>query len=182
MKSLRSFFFIAIFFHFSNLYAVVSIGGFVLHPGTQKDVDGARNTFSFAPMIGFNTVLPAFWGQLFVPEVGLILNGSEADEYSKNTLFVLFDLGSNLADKIIFRYGLGWFLTKISGNGEIIVGDNGTGYAPNKSITSYNITWNAGLEYAHNNHYAVKLEGYLFQPLSSQQRHLSYSLSLNYYL
>lgn len=167
--------------------ALLNVGGYVpFGLTTQKKEDGGKNTFSFKPLIGFNTVMPIpNMSHVFLPEFGFVPQGKEADEYSKSTLYFLMDLGYMITDRFLLRYGIGTFMTKVSGDGAAIQLPNGDGtatfYRPNKGETSWNTTLNLGVEYAIDANNAARFETYMFSWLSSA-RQLSYSLTYVYYL
>lgn len=167
--------------------ALLNVGGYVpFGVSTQKKEDGGRNTFSFKPMIGVNTVMPIpGFSHVFLPEFGIVPQGKEADEYKKSTMYFLMDLGYMLTGNLLLRYGLGTFLTKISGDGAVVTMPNGSDtaqfYRPNEGETSWNTTLNLGLEFAFDSSSAVRMEGYLFSWISSARK-FSYSLSYVYYM
>lgn len=171
-----------------NNYSIVTFGGYVpFGPSTQKDIDGSKNTLSFDPMISFNTVVPVpYYNQLFLPELGFVVHGSGADDYSKRTIFLLTDLGYRFTDKFMLRYGIGTFITTVSGDGGQTTLNNGGGtstfYRPSESSSSWNTTLNLGGEYAIDQNFSLRFQTYMFSILSSTSRKLSYSLSLTYYL
>ena len=167
--------------------AMVGIGGYVPFGfSTQKESNGDTNATTFHPMVSLNGIVTSIFGQLFVPELGLVEHLGEYDEYRKRTIFVLFDLAYVVNDSFLLRYGVGTFMTRISGDGGSVELNNGnttqTFYRTSESITSYNTTLDFGMELAYNKNYAFKLEGYLFGLFDANSRKISYSLSLNYYL
>ena len=177
-----------LFFMSLNAYALVGLGGYVpFGPATQKETTGSRNTFSFSPMVGVNTVFPTpFYGQLFMPELAFVFHSEDQDGYSKTTTLFLFDFGHQFSPSLVFRYGLGTALTRISGEGGTVTLLNGsspdTYYQPNESSTSWNTTVNLGLENAFDANYALRFQTYWFSLFDGEARKASYSLNLVYYL
>lgn len=172
----------------SNSYALVGLGGYVpFGPSTQKDPDGGRNTFSFDPMVTFNTVqpIPGF-NHVFMPELGFVFHGSGSDDYKKTTTFLLLDVGYLIRPKLVLRYGIGTFITSVKGDGGAVELNNGTStstfYRPGESKKSWNTTLDLGAEMALAPNYALRFQTHLFSIFSSTSRKLSYSLSFNYYL
>ena len=167
--------------------AIINVGGYVpFGISTQKKEDGGRNTFSFKPMIGVNMVMPIpNMSHVFLPEFGIIPQGKEYDEYSKTTLYFLLDVGYLITDRFLLRYGLGTFMTKISGDGSVLTLPNGDGtatfYRPNEGETSWNTTLDLGFEFAIDANNALRFETYMFSWLSSARK-FSYSLSYAHYL
>tara|TARA_R110002072_G_scaffold64203_4_gene159632 strand:+ start:77088 stop:77642 length:555 start_codon:yes stop_codon:yes gene_type:complete len=180
--------FLLILFLFTfNANALVTIGGYVpFGRSTQKEIDGTRNTLEFDPMISFNTIIPMMWNQLFLPEAGFVFHSSGVDGAKKRTTFILVDFGYEVLPKILLRYGFGNFITNIKGEGGAKQMQNGFGtdefYLPSKSSKSYNTTIDIGAEYASGPNTSLRFQTYMFSPLSSTSRKLSYSLSLTYYL
>jgi len=174
------------FFLSFNINATVSLGGYVpFGLSTQTSADGGANTFGFDPVVSINHIIPMFWGELFMPEFGLVLNGEGKDGYDKKTLFFLLDFGHRFTSGLVGRYGLGTFMTKISGDGGAVELNNGTStatfYRPSKSVTSWNTTLNGGLEWAFDANYAMRFELFMFDFLASTRK-FSYILNLTYYL
>lgn len=168
--------------------ALVGFGAYVpFGPSTQKDVTGAKNTFSFDPVISLNTAIPTtFYNQLFLPEFGYVFHGEGADGYSKRTMLFLADFGYRLSTSLLLRYGVGTVLTAVSGDGAAVSlrngGDTSTFYQPSEGSTSWNTTINLGIESAFNANYALRFQTYWFSLLDSESRKGSYSFNLIYYL
>lgn len=171
-----------------SVFAIVGVGGYVpFGMNTQKEAEGGTNALTFHPMITVNKVFKINEQHFFVPEIGYAYHLNTGDNYDKKTIFILWDMGIRLGHGLVFHYGLGTFMTKISGDGgavEVRNGESGTAtfYMPSETVTSYNTTVNAGLELIFDPNYAAKIESYLFSPASSDKMKISYSLSLNYYL
>lgn len=169
-------------------HALVSAGGYVpFGLSTQKETTGSKNTLSFDPMIGINTIFPTpFPGHLFLPEFAMVFHGSGQDGYKKSTMLFLLDFGYQLRNDLLLRYGVGTILTKVSGDGGTVSLLNGNTptdfYVPNESATSWNTTLNLGIEHAFSLQYALRFQTYVFSLLDSEARKLSYSLNVVFYL
>lgn len=172
----------------SNTYGLVSIGAYVpFGPSTQKTITGARNTFSFDPMISVNTIFnTSFYNQLFLPELAFVFHGEGQDGYSKRTTLFIFDFGHRLTGTTLLRYGLGTVLTSISADGGTVTLPNGNDtaeyYQPNETSTSWNTTLNLGIENSFGPNYAGRFQTYLFSIFDAEARKISYSISMVYYL
>ncbi|GAB4025382.1 MAG: hypothetical protein Fur0010_28600 [Bdellovibrio sp.] len=169
-----------------NSYALVGLGGYVpFGLSTRDSADGGVSTFAFDPALTLNHVMPFFLGQLFMPEIGHVFHGEGKDGHSKKTIFGLLDFGYQIQTGLVLRYGLGTFLTKISGDGGAVELNNGTStktfYRPSKSVTSWNTTLNGGIEWAFNSNYASRFELFMFDFLASTRK-FSYILNITYYL
>ena len=167
-------------------HSLVSVGGYVpFGVSTQKEADGGRNTFSMDPAVSVNTVMPAPYIGLFMPEFGMVFHGSGKDGYKKQTIFLLADAGYQIIPQGVLRYGVGTFITKIKGEGGVVYLNNGNGtdpfYKPSKSVSTYNTTLNLGFEHSFMAKYALRFETFMFSPLSSARK-FSYILNLTYYL
>lgn len=171
----------------TQAYALVGAGGYVPFGfSTQKKAEGGTDPFGFEPMVALNASVKLGGNHFFLPELGYVKHSSLHDGYTKSTIFLLYDFGYLLGTRMMIRYGIGNFITRISGKGQEIEQRNGSNtaiyYAPPSAVTSHNATLNLGGEFGLSSHFAIKAEGYLFSFLSSVKRDLSYSLSLNYYL
>lgn len=152
---------------------------------SQGDEEGNRDTFSFHPKLSISSILPLSSGQYFSPELGLIKYVGLDDEYSKITFFSHANLVYKSNHTLLYKYGVGIFATKISGEGGEITIRNGDDYAiayrPDESISTYMASLNFSVEYPMP-FYSFGLETYLFSPFSSLERSLSYSLTFTYFL
>ncbi len=169
-------------------FALVSAGGYVpFGLSTQKETTGSKNTLSFDPMVGVNTIFATpFTGHLFLPEFAMAFHGTGQDGYKKSTMFFLLDFGYQLRAQTILRYGVGTVLTRISGDGgtvNLLNGNTPTDfYAPNEARTSWNTTVDLGIEHSFSSDYALRFQTYIFSMFDAEARKLSYSLNLVYYL
>ncbi len=170
--------------------ALVGLGGFVPFAGSvQTKADGGKNTFDLAPLLSFNHFMPFRTpvSHLFSPEFGLVFHGSNDNkDYSKTTTYILLDLGYLIQPSVSLRYGLGLFFTSIRGAGGTTEQRNGndrlTFHRPSQSNSAANASLNLGMETMFNKNWSLRTELFLFSPLSSLQRKLSYLLGVAYYL
>ena len=165
---------------------LVSAGVYAPAPASQKNSDGSKNTFTLKPMVALDAVWNLSGRNFFMPELGYVYHGEGIDGYKKHTTFLLLDLGYLLTGRFLLRYGLGTFLTSISGDGGAVVLNNGSGtatfYRPGETSTSYNTAMDLGAELGITKNFALQLETYLMEILSKDKRSVTYSLGLNYYL
>ena len=167
----------------------LSAGGYVpFGLSTQKDEEGERNTISFHPAVALNGRWNIWGRHFFSPEVGFVIHLREKDKHSKTTTFFLLDMAYPLG-MVLLRYGLGFFRTSISGEGEVVQTRNGLStiefYAPSYvASVSNNMALDLGFEFplGSRSPFFIKTEAYIFKILSSVERNLSYSLSFIYYL
>jgi len=170
-----------------ELSALVGAGGYVPFGfSTQSDKAGGKGTFDLHPTLYLNGSFNIPYLKFFLPEVGAIFYRDLKDDYSKRSYYFLGDFAYPIRSKTLIRYGVGIFITKIGGEGKAVVLNNGDGYmtfyTPSESVSTYNVTWNLGVEQALNSHYALRFEAYIYEILSSLKRDISYSFSLTYYL
>lgn len=152
---------------------------------TQKDEEGGTSVANYQPAVFASAITAAPLNHLFLPEIGLIFYRNIEDDYTKRTLYILGDVGYKLNGNLILRYGLGLFSTTISADGGTLTLNNGSStsefYKPSQSVTSYNVTWNLGLESALSSNWSARFETFLYEALSSVKRDVSYTLNITYY-
>ena len=166
------------------------LGGYVPFAASiQEETTGERNTFSFDPALTFQYFHPLKTpvSHIFSLDGGWVLHGSnEGEDYSKNTLYVLLDLGYLINSKSAFRFGPGVFLTTIRGAGGTTQRRNGSdtidAYRPSQIRTARNFSFNLGLEVMVRKDWSFRTQFFIFSPLSSLQRKVSYLLGITYYL
>lgn len=168
----------------------VGMGLFNSSGTTQKDPSGGTNRTSFSPSF-YATSSFKFLGNHFIAPMGGFVWHRDAgeDEYgdhSKKTYFVAANLIRPFLGRFAFHYGYGMFMTKISGDGGAVTVRNGDGYGeayrPEESVTSYNSTLNAGVEYLPKNNVSIRGDLFLFSPLSSDKRSPAYQFSVGFML
>ncbi len=176
----------------SYIYAAgfgLGLGGYALDTGTQKDAQGGSNATTIHPGINGKLIFNISGSNSFNPEFGYVFHRETADTYgtqSKKTIYILWDLSYAITKKLILQYGIGTFMTKISGDGGTVSVRNGesgtaTAYKPEESVTSYNSTLNLGVEYFFFDKTSFKGEGFVFSFLSSEKRNIKYAISLHQY-
>lgn len=152
---------------------------------TQTDSDGGKSPLRLKPTLFLSALFEAPFNHFFMPEAGWVINGSGEDEYSKNTYYVLADLVYPIFGDLVLRYGYGLFMTRISGDNEAILLNNGssfsTFYTAGEGVTSYNSTVNLGFEIVVRSDATVRAQAFVFQPFSSVDREVSYMLSYSYF-
>lgn len=152
---------------------------------TQTDADGGKSVLRLKPTIFLSALFEAPLSHFIMPEVGWVIHGSGEDEYSKNTYYILTDLVYPITGELVLRYGYGLFMTRISGDDEAVLLNNGnsysTFYTAGEAVTSYNSTINLGLELVVRSDATVRLQSFVFQPFSSMDREVSYMLSYSFF-
>ncbi|PIP89613.1 MAG: hypothetical protein COW01_11590 [Bdellovibrionales bacterium CG12_big_fil_rev_8_21_14_0_65_38_15] len=148
----------------------------------QDTNDGSRDSFQFNPYFSVTTYWRIFGDHFLAPELGVAFHTGTEEEYSKRTTSAFWHLAWQFHSKFLFRYGLGTFWTRISGDGEEVELPNGnttaTFYAPTESSTSFNSTLDLGVEYIMTQNWGSRLDFFILQPFSSNRRGVSYLLSM----
>lgn len=164
-----------------------------LHDVQDKDGDELQNPLH--PMIGIgdNWKISTDWG--FSPQLKYIYNRQVSDDsyndYSVHTFVLLYDfiwVPVDSMQSFALRFGLGTFIKRIKGEGGTVTIPNGTGtmsaYRPDETETSYSSTFNLGgdlmldlfKDYFANT--GLRLETFIFRPLSQEHRTYAYTLSM----
>ncbi len=169
-----------------NSYAIgIGIGTYVPTMSRyQDDIDGSRDSFQFNPYFSVTTYWKIFDSHFLAPELGMAFHTGTEEEYSKRTMSAFWHLAWQFNPKFLLRYGLGTFWTRISGDGEEVELPNGsstaTFYAPTESATSFNTTFDIGVEYITTQNWGSRFDLFILQPFSSNRRGVSYLLSMVY--
>ncbi len=188
MRQLFALIFISFLMSTSSVQAKWALGAGAHVPfglSTQKDKEGGTSALNFQPSIFASGFFPAPMGHLFMPELGYIYYTGLKNDYSKSTLYLLIDVGYKLNANFLLRYGFGIFGTTISADGQALTLANGnstsTFYQPSESMTSYNVTWNLGIESAINSNWSLRFETFIYEIMSSVKRDISYTFNITYY-
>jgi hypothetical protein len=176
---------IAILFAFPS-HSLIGLNSYSPQVGTyQNDRLGGTESFSFNPGIAFNMLRQWSGNHYFAPEIGFVSHDVAVDDYSKSTTYILYDIAYAFSKSMYLRYGLGNFMTKISGDGGERELNNGTGtstfYLPAEDSQSYNTTLNLGLEFKVRETISFRGEFFIFSPLSGD-RNVSFLMGMNWYL
>lgn len=169
-----------------NVYALVGFGTYVpYYRSAQTSAEKEKQSVAFNPYVSVHSIIPVGASQSFMPEFGMVFHRKELS-YTKNTIFALFHLGYEPVPKTYLRYGLGFFATRISGDGGLTQRNNG-GDTSNFGLAgdaemSYNFTVDFGVENFLGPQISVRAETYIYAIMSSVQRQYSYAVSINYYM
>jgi hypothetical protein len=180
------------------VYAIhVGVGQFIQNMEAQ-DASGSKVTTpkDFFLSVGKNFVKgKSSWG-IFAPMLGFVRHEQTDDTYgdhTKETIFLLYDLALPLHKNLIFRYGIGNFITNIKGDGGRITVPNGangtsTAYRPGAKSESFSTTVNLGLEFfsaktpfAKGKGLGGRIETFMFAPLNSEKRAIGYLMMVSGY-
>ena len=154
----------------------------------QVDDEGNTSSFELDPFIGlqhnFGT-LPFWLNHPFVPEAGFVYHQVDVgEEYSKFSLYLLYEFSWKLMGNINILYGAGNFITWITGSGGTITRNNGsstsTFYKPMGNSFSFNTSTNLGLEFQTTSSLSFLGKALIFDIISSKKRTVRYTVSLRY--
>lgn len=189
MRGILSIFFFLFFIQ--EAFCLVSVGHMSPFLGRwQEDTSGTTSSaFDLHPYIAFNTKTPIFGSHLFFPELGYVFPKSSHDQDSptkRSTLYLLYNLGYPIMEGTYLKYGLGTFITKISGQGGTVTRRNGSSSrefdVPSETVSSYNTTLNLGIEIFPSESYSAKIEGHLWNFFNSDNRSVNFNIGFSYYL
>lgn len=149
---MKVFCFILLFFITSSFAStMLSVGTYV--PGAftaQEDWDGGKQMFEINPMVTIGTQFQAFGDQFFTPEIGYAHHRNAYDGVERSTIMLLYNMTYRLTGTLLFRYGLGTFWERYSGDGGTVVLNNGNStqafYRPDGTTTSYHTDLMIGAE------------------------------------
>ncbi len=129
----------------------------------------------------------------FSPQLGYIhTNQTANDDFGKqkvHTIFLNWDFIwiSSLSDSLAFRFGIGNFIKRTSGEGGTVEIPNGGGTdqarRPDGTVNSYSSTFNLGADYRFDlqlpgpwvQDVGLRFELYTFRPLSSENRNYTFN-------
>lgn len=183
-------FLILTLFHVKLTLGAVGVGGYVPYVGLyQKDKTSTGNTTDFKPFIsavGRYKVIGRFY---FRPEIGRTLsyspNATGNERQKASSMFGLLNFGVDFLSSSFLNFGIGTFWNKIESKAGLKEFKNGSStsvfHYPAGTSTSMSSTFNIGLEQGLGP-FSLSFMTYWFQPLESESRTISYSLSLNYFL
>lgn len=146
----------------------------------QDEVDGSTDHFQFNPYFSLTNYYPLFNEYFLAPEIGMAFHTGTEDEYSKRTIVLLWHGAYRFSERLLFRFGVGTFWTKISGDGEEVVINGSTFYAPTTSSTSYTSSLDFGVEHVMSPNWGARFDLMLQRAFSGDRRTFSYLLSMVY--
>lgn len=135
----------------------------------------------------------------FSPQIGYIHNKEVANDsfgdQKVHTFFLNWDFlyVPEFSDQFAFRFGIGNFIKRISGEGGTVEIPNGGGTdlarRPSKTVTSYSSTFNFGADYNFNvgpfgdyiSDLGLRFELFTFRPLSQENRNYAFNLGVLIY-
>lgn len=162
---------------------------------TTQNSKGKIEEKPFSPTLGYGYNFNLFdSGFGFSPQIGYVHTKQITnDSYGKqkvHSVFLNWDFIwlSPLSDSLAFRFGIGNFIKRTSGEGGTVEIPNGTGTAqarrPSKTVNSYSSTFNIGADYnfdiqlfdAWIKDVGLRFELYTFRPLSKNNRNYMFNI------
>lgn len=164
---------------------VMGVGNLTHQAGKYASDVGSVSYFDFRPVLSASyryEYSPEF---SFIPEVGISLPKTSDDETS-TTLYSY--LNAPIAYHFsgwTFRFGPGFFFTRISGKGGTLRLQNGNTTdefpVPNGSATTRNLTWNLGAQAHFDKDWSARFDISILKLFDSEKRALNHVLTLNYH-
>lgn len=163
----------------------MGLGNLTHQAGKYASDVGTVSYFDFRPVIAaayryeFNSEFS------FIPEIGATLPETSEDEtYSTFYSFINLPLAWHY-DYFTFRFGPGFFFTRISGNGGTLKLQNGNSTdefpVPSGTATTRNLTWNLGLQAAFDKEWSARFDLSILKLFVSEKRALNHLLTINYH-
>jgi hypothetical protein len=156
-----------------------------------QDKNGKEDKNPFSPVLTVGSNFKMTEGFGFSPQLGFIYHTVNSDDsygkYKMYSFFILYDFIWVPQGYEFFglRFGLGTFRKTIKGEGGTVTIPNGNStakaYRP-ESSTSYSGTFNLGTDFNFNilkdwfTNFGLRLEMYVFRPLSKENRNYTYTL------
>ena len=170
---------------FENIY----LGGgnwFENFKAVQTDAKGNTDDFEVAPFfsVAMDYKYRPKW--YLAPEIGWVVSRkANSSRISKNLFFIRTDIAYNYTDKFKLKAGTSLMILNISGDGGEEKLPNGDGqdtyFLPSERRTALNQTLDFGLEYLFDK-VALRGNAYIYAFIDSEERMVTYSLSLHYKL
>lgn len=165
---------------------------------TLKDTQNSKGKVEdkpFSPAVGIGYNFNLFdTGFGFSPQLGYIhtkqvANDSFGDQ-KVHSFFLNWDFIwiSSLSNNLAFRFGVGNFIKRTSGDGGTVEIPNGSGTdkarRPDETVSSYSSTFNLGADYKFDlqmlgswvQDIGIRFELYTFRPLSQENRNYAFNI------
>jgi len=164
-----------------------------------QDSKGKEDEKPFSPFIGWGHHFNLFQSRFgFSPQIGYIHTKQTAnDSFGKqkiHTIFLNWDFlyVPTFSNQLAFRFGVGNFIKRISGEGGTVEIPNGSGtdqaLRPDKTVNSYSSTLNLGTDFNFNmnplgwvNDLGLRFELFTFRPFSKENRNYAFNFGILIY-
>lgn len=170
---------------FKNLNLTVG-NWFENFKSVQTNSSGSSDNYEVAPF--FSLGLDYFYTEKWyiVPEMGWVVSRNANDSrISKNLFFIKTDVAYQYTENFRLRAGTSLMILNISGDGGEENLPNGDGedtyFIPSERRTALNQTLDLGVEYKMDK-FSLRANSYIYAFLESEERMITYSLSLSYIL
>lgn len=164
----------------------VGLGNLTTHVGkVQKNEGGDTRKFDLNPFVILGAKFHLIDLLSLYPEFGFTIPRSESDEdITEWNFFTLAILGYEVYDWT-FRFGFGFYFTRISADGGTKDLPNGSGTTsfpiPEGASTSRNVITNLGVEYFFLKELSARVEASVLNVTSSLARTFNYTISVHYH-
>tara|TARA_R110002049_G_scaffold276811_2_gene455083 strand:- start:240 stop:833 length:594 start_codon:yes stop_codon:yes gene_type:complete len=163
----------------------VGLGNLTHQAGKYASDVGSVSYFDFRPVLAASYRYEFSSEFSFIPEVGITLPETSEDE-TFSTLYSFFNapIAYHSGDWT-FRFGPGFFFTRINGKGGTLRLQNGTSTdefpVPNGSATTRNLTWNLGVQTSFDKEWSARFDLAILKAFDSEKRAMNHLLTLNYH-
>lgn len=151
----------------------------------QVDEYGKTNSLDWNPYVAFSYHYSLSPSWRISPELGVVLPKSAFDQSMIRWVSFLRVDGGLQKPPLIYRAGLGIFMTHMRGKGGLQTLRNGgtssTFYNPSLTTTSFNTTLDLGIEFFFVPALSTKLQVHTYSLFRSLSRKISYTLALTFY-
>ena len=164
---------------------VMGAGNLTHQAGKYASDVGSVSYFEFRPLLTASYRYEYSPELSFIPEAGITIPESSDDETS-STLYSFLNapIAYHYGDWT-FRFGPGFFFTRISGKGGTLRLQNGNTTdefpVPNGSATTRNLTWNLGVQTNFDKDWSARFDVSILKLFDSEKRAMNHLLTLNYH-
>jgi hypothetical protein len=183
--------FLSSFFFSKDLYAwsfdklYLNVGSHTeFYNATQINTSGDKNKLQFLPTLGAMIPFTLPYQFEFLPEFNWVLPINQgSNKIIKNIFMIRGDFGYLITDWFKLRSGTSLIIQNQHGRGGSTQIENGnsvsTFYYPEANRSSFNNTFDLGLEVFHQN-WSARIQTYTYSLFKEQKREISYTLFITY--
>jgi hypothetical protein len=153
----------------------------------QTNVRGDTKKFEINPFVSYSTQFQISAKNYFLPEIGYAYFLISPKNIRREMIFLKYNFGYVVSDKLLFRYGISSHSYRIIGSGGSQTLGNGSGRTKfpslNKTVTSNFSTVDFGFEYfVGGKKNSIRYDLNIMNIANSSNNSLNYLLTYNWYL
>ncbi len=165
-------------------FSVGSLTEFV--GNVQIDSNGKRRTIDLNPTVGVLATIPIEGKFDLLPEINWVLpRKTGEDKVYKNLFMFRADIGYRWLEWLRLRVGTSVMFLNTHGSGGKVTRDNGNDktefYRPNSNSSSFNNTFDVGVEAIFEDKWALRVQNYTYALFNNERRQHSYMIMGSYY-